>query len=50
MHTLTVPSFILPDWVDFKETIGEPEKGYWLGHGLIIWFEHELGMIGLKSM
>ncbi|WP_163103029.1 PD-(D/E)XK nuclease family protein [Peribacillus alkalitolerans] len=34
-----VPNFILPDWIDFIETIGEPEKGYWLGHGLIIWFE-----------
>ncbi|MFB5934813.1 PD-(D/E)XK nuclease family protein [Peribacillus castrilensis] len=33
------PSFILPDWLDFAETIGEPEQGYWLGHGLIIWFE-----------
>ncbi|WP_332698927.1 PD-(D/E)XK nuclease family protein [Halalkalibacter lacteus] len=33
------PSFILPEWVDFVETIGEPEQGYWLGHGLIIWFE-----------
>ncbi|WP_442600034.1 PD-(D/E)XK nuclease family protein [Neobacillus sp. D3-1R] len=34
-----VPSFILPDWVDFKESIGEPEQGYWLGYGLINWFE-----------
>lgn len=33
------PSFILPEWVDFSEEIGEPEQGYWLGHGLIIWFE-----------
>jgi hypothetical protein len=34
-----VPNFILPDWTDFVETIGKPEEGYWLGHGLIIWFE-----------
>jgi hypothetical protein len=33
------PSFILPEWLDYPETIGEPESGYWLGHGLIIWFE-----------
>lgn len=33
------PSFILPEWADFSEVIGEPEHGYWLGHGLIIWFE-----------
>lgn len=38
---ISVPSFILPDWSDFKETIGEPEHGYWLGHGLIIWFERK---------
>lgn len=34
-----VPNFILPDWEDFKESIGEPEQQYWLNHGLIIWFE-----------
>lgn len=34
-----VPNFILPEWRDFAEIIGEPEQGYWLGHGLIIWFE-----------
>lgn len=33
------PSFILPEWLEYKETIGEPEHGYWLGHGLIIWYE-----------
>lgn len=36
---VSVPNFILPEWVDFVETIGEPEQGYWLGYGLIIWFE-----------
>lgn len=36
---IKVPNFILPDWADFKEFIGEPEQNYWLGHGLIIWFE-----------
>lgn len=36
-----LPSFILPDWNDFKEIIGEPEQGYWLGHGLIMWFERK---------
>ncbi|ESU33413.1 hypothetical protein G3A_06355 [Bacillus sp. 17376] len=34
-----VPNFILPEWLDYTETIGEPEQGYWRGHGLIIWFE-----------
>jgi hypothetical protein len=34
-----VPNFILPEWQDFDEIIGKPEQGYWLGHGLIIWFE-----------
>jgi hypothetical protein len=34
-----VPNFILPDWIDFEEILGKPEDGYWLGHGLIIWFE-----------
>lgn len=33
------PNFILPDWMDFVDLIGEPEQGYWLGNGLIIWFE-----------
>lgn len=36
---IRVPNFILPDWTDFEEAIGKPEDGYWLGHGLIIWFE-----------
>lgn len=36
---IQVPNFILPEWQDFAEVIGEPEQGYWLGHGLIIWFE-----------
>lgn len=36
---VTVPNFILPQWTDFAETMGEPESGYWLGNGLIIWFE-----------
>jgi PD-(D/E)XK nuclease superfamily len=36
---VSVPSFILPEWVDFMDVIGEPEQGYWLGHGLVIWFE-----------
>jgi hypothetical protein len=36
---IRVPNFILPEWQDFAETIGEPEGEYWLGHGLIIWFE-----------
>ncbi|MGG1401586.1 PD-(D/E)XK nuclease family protein [Bacillus salipaludis] len=36
---IQVPNFILPEWLDFAEMIGEPEQGYWLGHGLIIWFE-----------
>jgi hypothetical protein len=36
---IQVPSLILPEWLDFAETIGEPEQGYWLGYGLIIWFE-----------
>lgn len=36
---ISVPSFILPEWLDFAELIGEPEPGYWLGHGLVIWFE-----------
>lgn len=36
---IKVPNFILPDWVDFKEIIGKPEHDYWLGHGLVIWFE-----------
>jgi hypothetical protein len=35
---IQVPSFILPEWLDFAETIGEPEQAYWLGQGLIIWF------------
>lgn len=32
------PNFILPDWPDFEEVIGNPGEGYWLGNGLIIWF------------
>lgn len=36
---VTVPNFILPQWADFAETMGKPESGYWLGNGLIIWFE-----------
>jgi hypothetical protein len=36
---VSVPNFILPDWSDFEEVIGKPEEGYWLGQGLIIWFE-----------
>jgi hypothetical protein len=36
---IQVPNFILPEWLDFVDTIGEPEPGYWRGHGLIIWFE-----------
>ncbi|KAB2331285.1 PD-(D/E)XK nuclease family protein [Bacillus mesophilum] len=34
-----VPNFILPEWADFEDILGKPELGYWLGHGLIIWFE-----------
>ncbi|TKD72214.1 PD-(D/E)XK nuclease family protein [Pseudalkalibacillus hwajinpoensis] len=34
-----LPSFILPDWVEFKEVIGEPTFSYWLGHGLVVWYE-----------
>ena len=34
-----LPSFILPDWVEFKEVIGEPTFPYWLGHGLVAWYE-----------
>ena len=34
-----LPYFILPDWVEFTETIGEPIIPYWLGHGLVIWYE-----------
>lgn len=36
---VSVPNFILPQWADFAETMGEPESDYWLGNGLIIWFE-----------
>lgn len=36
---IKVPNFILPEWLDFADTIGEPESGYWRGHGMIIWFE-----------
>lgn len=36
---VSVPNFILPQWADFAETMGEPEFDYWLGNGLIIWFE-----------
>ncbi|WP_374718230.1 PD-(D/E)XK nuclease family protein, partial [Neobacillus sp.] len=28
---IRVPNFILPEWQDFAETIGEPEGEYWLG-------------------
>ncbi|MGM0840273.1 MAG: PD-(D/E)XK nuclease family protein [Bacillota bacterium] len=34
-----VPNFILPEWQDFDQALGIPEEGYWLGHGLITWFE-----------
>jgi len=34
-----LPYFILPDWIEFTETIGEPTIPYWLGHGLVIWYE-----------
>ncbi|TYR72594.1 hypothetical protein FZC79_22215 [Rossellomorea vietnamensis] len=34
-----VPNFILSEWQDFDQVLGEPEDGYWLGHGLITWFE-----------
>lgn len=36
---LQVPNFILPGWKEFQKTLGEPESGYWLGSGLITWFE-----------
>ncbi|MFY4776602.1 PD-(D/E)XK nuclease family protein [Metabacillus sp. RGM 3146] len=33
------PNFILPEWKEFSEVLGQPEQGYWLQNGLIIWFE-----------
>ncbi len=36
---IRVPNFILPEWLDFEDIVGKPEAGYWLGSGLIIWFE-----------
>lgn len=36
---IKVPNFILPEWLDFEDIVGKPEAGYWLGYGLIIWFE-----------
>lgn len=37
------PHFILPDWFDFQETLGEPASAYWLGQAFIIWFERQVG-------
>jgi hypothetical protein len=34
-----VPNFILPEWQDFDQVLGEPEESYWLSNGLISWFE-----------
>jgi len=36
---VTVPNFVQPEWDEYQEEIGKPEQGYWLGYGLIIWFE-----------
>lgn len=36
---VSVPHFILPEWADFVEIIGEPEEAYWLGNVFILWFE-----------
>lgn len=36
---VTIPSFILPQWTDFVEILGEPETDYGFGNGLVIWFE-----------
>ena len=37
------PHFILPDWFDFQETLGEPGSVYWLGQAFVIWFEQQVG-------
>lgn len=37
------PNFVLPDWFDFQETLGEPESAYWLGQAFIMWFERQVG-------
>ena len=36
---VSVPNFILPEWADFVEIVGEPEDEYWLGNAFILWFE-----------
>lgn len=38
---IRVPNFIRPEWADYKKTLGEPETGYWLGHGIAIWFKRK---------
>lgn len=35
------PNFVLPDWFDFEETLGQPVSAYWLDQALIIWFERQ---------
>lgn len=37
------PHFVLSDWFDFQETLGEPASAYWLGQAFVIWFERQVG-------